>query len=71
MIIECGDCAQACSNCLVGALDKTPDGITDLVPAELRAIEAFELAGFVVEILETPDPPVVAVPMFRRGDNVA
>jgi hypothetical protein len=67
MIIDCGRCADRadeCQGCLVRALAETPDGITDLTPGELRAIEAFELAGFDVELLETPAPPV-AVP-FRR-----
>jgi hypothetical protein len=68
MIVDCGRCAgrsDACRGCLVGALLDTPDGITDLMPAELRAIEMFELAGFDVELIETPEPPVV-VPMFPR-----
>ena len=55
---------------LVSALIDTPDEIADLMPAELRAIEAFELAGFDVELLETPEPPVV-VPMFPRHRDVA
>ena len=65
MIIECGGCAERpgeCQGCLVRALAETPDGITDLTPGELRAIEVFELAGFEVELLETPPPPV-AVPI--------
>ena len=73
MIIDCGRCdrrAGACDGCLVSALVDTPDGITDLTPGELRAIEVFELAGFDVELLETPAPPV-AVPLFRRGRHVA
>ncbi|MEU4691120.1 hypothetical protein [Actinoplanes sp. NPDC023714] len=37
----------------------TPDGLADLTPGELRAIETFELAGFEVELLETPPPPVM------------
>ncbi|WP_435827365.1 hypothetical protein [Actinoplanes philippinensis] len=48
----------------------TPDGIADLTPGELRAIEVFELAGFEVELLETPRPPAVA-PIFRPGRDVA
>ena len=66
MIVDCGRCAgssDACRGCLVSALLDTPDGIADLTPGELRAIETFELAGFDVEILETPEPPGV-VPMF-------
>ena len=66
MIIDCGRCAERadeCRGCLVSTLFSTPDGIGDLMPDELRAIETFELAGFDVEILETPEPPVV-VPMF-------
>ncbi|MFI7597648.1 hypothetical protein [Actinoplanes sp. NPDC049681] len=48
----------------------TPDGIADLTPGELRAIELFEMAGFDVELLETPEPPVV-VPLVRRRGHVA
>ncbi|MFC3385253.1 hypothetical protein [Couchioplanes azureus] len=48
----------------------TPDGIGDLTPGELRAIEVFELAGFEVELLETPEPPV-SVPLVRRRGHVA
>ncbi len=73
MIIDCGRCAELadeCHGCLVGALQNTPDGITDLTPNELRAIETFELAGFDVELLETPAPPV-AVPVFPRRRHVA
>jgi len=73
MIVDCGRCAgrsDACRGCLVSALLDTPDGITDLMPAELRAIETFELAGFDVELIETPAPPVV-VPMFPRRRHVA
>lgn len=68
MIIDCGRCAgrsEACRGCLVSALLDTPDGIADLMPAELRAIETFEAAGFEVELLETPEPPVV-VPLRRH-----
>jgi hypothetical protein len=72
MIIDCGRCVERaggrsahCRDCLVGALLDTPDGIADLTPGELRAIEVFELAGFAVELLETPTPPV-AVPMLRH-----
>jgi hypothetical protein len=73
MIIDCGRCAgpsDACRGCLVGALLDTPDGIADLTPGELRAIETFELAGFDVELLETPEPPVV-VPLLPRRRDVA
>jgi len=68
MIIDCGRCAgrsEACRGCLVSALLDTPDGIADLMPNELRAIEVFEAAGFEVELLETPEPPVV-VPLRRH-----
>jgi hypothetical protein len=68
MIVDCGRCAgrsDACRGCLVSALLDTPDGIADLTPGELRAIETVELAGFEVEILDTPEPPVV-VPMRPR-----
>jgi hypothetical protein len=73
MIVDCGRCAgvsDACRGCLVSALMDTPDGIADLTPGELRAIETFELAGFEVELLETPEPPVV-VPMLPRRRDVA
>ncbi|MBU2670728.1 hypothetical protein KOI35_45230 [Actinoplanes bogorensis] len=73
MIIDCGRCdrtARECRECVVGALLTTPDGISDLTPGELQAIEVFELAGFEVELLETPEPPVV-VPMFPRRRHVA
>lgn len=75
MIIECGRCAGRageCRGCLIGALLDTPDGIADLTPGELRAIEAFELAGFEVELLETPPRPVaVPVPLFPVAGQVA
>jgi hypothetical protein len=73
MIIDCGRCAEradGCKGCLVGALLDTPDGIRDLMPSELRAIETFELAGFDVQLLETPAPPV-AVRRFPRRSHVA
>jgi hypothetical protein len=73
MIIDCNGCAErsaACQSCLVSALMDTPDGIGDLTPGELRAIETFELAGFEVELLETPAPPV-PVPMFSPRRHVA
>jgi hypothetical protein len=61
MLIDCDRCAargDACSRCPVTSLFDTPDGITGLTSAELRAIEVFELAGFDVELLETPPMPV-------------
>jgi hypothetical protein len=73
MIIDCGRCAERadeCKGCLVGALLDTPDGIRDLMPSELRAIETFELAGFDVLLLETP-APAVPVRMFPRRSHVA
>jgi hypothetical protein len=36
----------------------------------MRAIETFELAGFEVELLETPVPPAL-VRMFPRRTDVA
>jgi len=88
MIIDCGRCASGpgdsanplraadaapqCRGCMIGALLDTPDGIGDLTPAELRAIETFELAGFDVELLATPPPPVaVPVPLFGAPGRVA
>ena len=73
MIIDCGRCAERadeCTGCLISTLLTTPDGINDLTPNELRAIETFELAGFEVELLETPEPPV-EVPVFPRRHHVA
>ena len=73
MIIDCGRCpgrGRGCEGCLIKAMADTPDGISDLTPGELRAIEVFETAGFDVELLETPEPPVV-VPLFRRHGHVA
>ena len=61
MLIDCDRCTargDACSGCPVSTLFDTPDGIGDLTPGELRAIEVFELAGFDVELLETPPAPV-------------
>jgi hypothetical protein len=60
MLIDCDRCAargDACSGCPVKALFDTPDGITGLQAAELQAIEAFEAAGFDVQLLETPPLP--------------
>ena len=75
MIIECGRCAgrpEECRGCLVCAVLDTPDGIGDLTPGELRAIETFELAGFEVELLETPPVPApVPVPLFPATGHVA
>jgi hypothetical protein len=73
MIIDCGRCAERadeCTGCLISTLLTTPDGINDLTPNELRALETFELAGFEVELLETPEPPV-EVPVFPRRRHVA
>ncbi|GGN91252.1 hypothetical protein GCM10010112_77300 [Actinoplanes lobatus] len=73
MIIDCGRCAERtvdCDGCLVSVLMDTPDGIADLTPGELRAIETFELAGFEVELLRTPPPPVV-VRLLPHGRDVA
>jgi hypothetical protein len=60
MLIDCDRCAvrgDACYGCPVSALFDTPDGITGLQAAELRAIEVIETAGFDVELLETPPLP--------------
>ena len=73
MIIDCGRCTErtdSCDGCLVSALVDTPDGISDLTPGELRAIEVFELAGFDVELIETP-PPAVPVRLFPARRHVA
>ena len=77
MIIDCGRCAEQagrpgdeCNGCLVRTLLDTPDGIADLTPNEMRAIETFELAGFDIELLETPAPPV-DVPVYPRRRHVA
>jgi hypothetical protein len=66
MLIDCDRCTargSACSGCPVHALFETPDGITGLEPAELRAIEMFETAGFDVELIETPPVPVPLRPV--------
>ena len=73
MIIDCGRCVErtdACDGCLISALVDTPDGIGDLTAGELRAIEVFELAGFDVELIETP-PPAVSVRVFPPRRHVA
>lgn len=73
MLIDCDRCpgrGRGCEGCLIKTLADTPDGLGDLTATELRAVEAFELAGFDVEILETPEPPVV-VPLYRPRGNVA
>ena len=73
MIIDCGRCAERrdeCNGCLVSTLYDTPDGIADLTPGELRVLETFELAGFEVELLEMPPPPV-DVPLYPRRRHVA
>jgi hypothetical protein len=71
MIIDCGRCAEGadgCRGCLVRAVWDTPDGIGDLTPGEMRAIEA----GFDVELLETPPAPAaVPVPLFPAPGHVA
>ena len=57
MLIDCDRCAvrgASCSGCVVNALFDTPDALTDLTPAELRAIELFELAGFDVRAARGP-----------------
>jgi hypothetical protein len=70
-----GDANQGdagCRGCMIGTLLDTPDGIEDLTAGELRAIETFELAGFEVELLETPAPPMaVPVPLFPAPGRVA
>ena len=75
MIIDCGRCserADGCRGCLVRAVLDTPDGIGDLTPGELRAIEAFELAGLEVDLLATPPAPAaVPVPLFPAPGPVA
>lgn len=73
MLIDCGRCpgrGRGCEGCLIKTLAEVPEGIGDLTPSELRAVETFELAGFDIEILETPEPPV-EVPFFRPRGNVA
>ena len=62
---EVGKTAQATATAMRNSPERfmvpgvTPDGLADLTPGELRAIETFELAGFEVELLETPPPPVM------------
>lgn len=69
MLIDCDRCAvrgASCSGCVVKALFDAPDALTDLMPAELRAIELLELAGFDVELLQSPAPPVPVRLMTSR-----
>ena len=47
-----------------------PTASADLTPGELRAIETFELAGFEVELLETP-AAAGAGPVLPRRRHVA
>jgi hypothetical protein len=70
MLIDCDRCPRRggdCPGCLVSTLLGAPDGLVDLTRGELRAIETFELAGFEVEVLETPPAAAPArVLPFRR-----
>jgi hypothetical protein len=81
MIIDCGRCDQrssacderprACGGCLISALWDTPDGIGDLTSVELGAIETLELAGFDVQLLETPAAPAMPVRLVPSQRQVA
>ncbi|GAA2612812.1 hypothetical protein GCM10010399_49620 [Dactylosporangium fulvum] len=55
MLVDCESCSvrgTACGGCVVTLLLDTPPVIHQLGPAEIRAIEVFELAGFEVTVLE-------------------
>ncbi len=77
MLIDCDSCTvrgAACSGCVVRTLLDTPDAVCGLTGDERRAIEAFELAGFEVEVLEAPPPtapPLRLTPRPRRPRHVA
>jgi hypothetical protein len=69
MLIDCDSCAvrgAACNGCLVSALFDAPPEVERLDRAERAAIEAFGRAGFEVEVLSTPRPPLRLVPRSRR-----
>ncbi|WP_025617222.1 hypothetical protein [Salinispora cortesiana] len=58
MLIDCDGCAgrvDGCSGCLVTALLEEPVAFG---AAEARAIEVFARAGFDVQVLPEPRPPV-------------
>jgi hypothetical protein len=71
MLIDCDRCTvrgAACSGCMVHALFSAPPGLAGLTGAELRAIEALDLAGLEVEVLDAPEArPVTA----RRRQGAA
>ena len=77
MLIDCASCTvrgAACSGCLVRTLVDTPDAVCGLTGDERRAIEALELAGFEVEVLEAPPPaapPLRLAPRPRSRRSVA
>jgi hypothetical protein len=77
MLIDCATCTArgaGCSGCMVRTLLDTPDLITGLTGDERRAVEALELAGFEVELLEAPppaSPPLRLAPRPRQGRSVA
>ncbi|GAA0803216.1 hypothetical protein [Spirilliplanes yamanashiensis] len=73
MLIDCDRCTvrgAACSGCVVNALLTAPEGLAGLTGAELRAIEALDMAGLDVEVLSAPPPPRM-VPIARRRRDVA
>jgi hypothetical protein len=76
MLIDCGRCAvrgAACTDCVVSALFDAPAHVAGLTDAERRAIEAFDRAGFEVEIIEAPPPPrpLKLTGRIRRPRHVA
>jgi hypothetical protein len=74
MLIDCDSCAvrgAACKGCLVSALLEAPPEVERLTGDERRAIEVFARAGFEVEVLSEPEPPLRLVPRSRRSRFVA
>ncbi len=60
MLIDCDSCGirgAGCSGCLVTALLDADPPTARLDPAEQRAVEAFALAGFEVEVLDVAYAP--------------
>ncbi|GAB2940263.1 hypothetical protein GCM10027280_30850 [Micromonospora polyrhachis] len=71
MIIDCNRCTghgAACGDCLVSALLDAPPVEARLTADEQRAIEAFGLAGFDVQVLDdtsgsVPPTPIPVAPL--------
>ncbi|MGW0433770.1 hypothetical protein ACWDV4_14685 [Micromonospora sp. NPDC003197] len=73
MIIDCNGCTGhgvACGDCLVSVLFDAPRRTADAPPAEARltadeqrAIEAFSLAGFDVQVLDDASSSIPPTPI--------